>query len=99
LVSVADVMAVMRDYYSNTPFDMTRGMAAGPFGAPDRWPPGEDTHIHTHTRACAHTHTLSLSLSRTHTLTHTLTHSHSHKHTHSPQVQARLTCRAVGRGL
>jgi hypothetical protein len=28
---------VMRDYYNNTQFDMTVGMAAGPWGSPDRF--------------------------------------------------------------
>ena len=36
-VTLVDVMGVMRDYYQGTPFDMTVGMAAGPFGAPDRF--------------------------------------------------------------
>jgi len=36
-VRLQDVMGVMRDYYEGTEFDMTRGMAAGPFGAPDRF--------------------------------------------------------------
>ena len=28
---------VMRDYYQGTEFDLTVGVAAGPFGSPDRW--------------------------------------------------------------
>ena len=28
---------VMRDYYQGTDFDLTSGVAAGPFGSPDRW--------------------------------------------------------------
>jgi dipeptidase len=36
-VRLADVMNIMRDYYEGTPFDMTVGMAAGPFGSPDRF--------------------------------------------------------------
>lgn len=39
-VGLQDVMRVMRDYYQNTSFDMTQGMAAGPFGTPDRWGKG-----------------------------------------------------------
>ncbi len=38
LVSVADLMAIKRDYYEGTEFDLTQGLAAGPYGAPDRWP-------------------------------------------------------------
>ncbi len=37
LVSAADLMAIHRDYYQNTSIDMTVGLAAGPFGNPDRW--------------------------------------------------------------
>jgi dipeptidase len=36
-ISLANVSAAMRDYYEGTPFDMTLGMAAGPFGSPDRF--------------------------------------------------------------
>jgi dipeptidase len=36
-VGLQDVMGVMRDYYEGTAFDMTQGMAAGPFGSPDRF--------------------------------------------------------------
>ncbi len=38
-LSVRDVMALMRDHYEGTPFDMTRGVDAGPFGTPNRWRP------------------------------------------------------------
>ncbi len=38
-LSVADVMALMRDHYEGTPYDMTKGVDAGPFGSPDRWRP------------------------------------------------------------
>ncbi len=36
---VADVMALMRDHYEGTPYDMTKGIDAGPFGMADRWRP------------------------------------------------------------
>ena len=39
-VSVEDVMGIMSDSLEGTAFDMTRGLAAGPFGSPDRWMPG-----------------------------------------------------------
>jgi dipeptidase len=35
-LSVADVMALMRDHYEGTDLDMTRGIDAGPFGSPLR---------------------------------------------------------------
>jgi dipeptidase len=38
-LSVADVMALMRDHYEGTPYDMTRGVDAGPYGTPNRWRP------------------------------------------------------------
>ena len=37
-VSIADVMDILRDYYEGTEFDLTEGMAAGPFGTPNRYP-------------------------------------------------------------
>ncbi len=37
-VSVADLMAIKRDHYEGTEFDLTKGLAAGPYGTPDRWP-------------------------------------------------------------
>ncbi|MEA3492868.1 MAG: C69 family dipeptidase [Candidatus Margulisiibacteriota bacterium] len=36
-LSVRDVMAFHRDHYNGTEFDMTKGLAAGPFGSPDRY--------------------------------------------------------------
>ena len=36
-ISAADLMAFQRDHYEGTPFDLTQGLAAGPFGTPDRY--------------------------------------------------------------
>ena len=36
-LTLQDVMALMRDHYEGTPFDMTRGVDAGPFNSPYRW--------------------------------------------------------------
>lgn len=36
-ISTRDVFALMRDHYENTPYDMTQGIDAGPFGTPYRW--------------------------------------------------------------
>jgi dipeptidase len=32
-------MALMRDHYEGTPYDMTKGIDAGPYGDPNRWRP------------------------------------------------------------
>ncbi len=38
-LAVADVMALMRDHYEGTAYDMTKGVDAGDFGTPNRWRP------------------------------------------------------------
>lgn len=39
-VEIEDIFTIFRDHYEGTEFDLTKGMAAGPFGTPDRWAPG-----------------------------------------------------------
>ncbi|MEA4883248.1 MAG: C69 family dipeptidase [Clostridia bacterium] len=36
-VSVDFINSIQRDHYEGTEFDLTKGLAAGPFGTPDRW--------------------------------------------------------------
>lgn len=38
-LSRADVFAIMRDHYEGTPYDMTTGVDAGPYGTPNRFRP------------------------------------------------------------
>lgn len=38
-LNVRDVIALHRDHYEGTEFNMTRDVASGPFGSPDRWRP------------------------------------------------------------
>jgi len=38
-LSLSDVFALMRDHYEGTPYDMTKGVDAGPYGTPNRWRP------------------------------------------------------------
>jgi len=38
-LSVRDVMGLMRDYYQNTPMDMTKDVGAGPYNSIVRWRP------------------------------------------------------------
>lgn len=38
-LGVSDVMALMRDHYEGTPYDMTKCVDAGPFHSPQRWRP------------------------------------------------------------
>jgi len=41
-VLVQDIIAINRDHYEGTEFDLTKGMAAGPFGNPNRYPTPSD---------------------------------------------------------
>jgi dipeptidase len=41
-VAVKDIMAIFRDHLEGTDYDLTKGMAAGPFGNPHRWPTPKD---------------------------------------------------------
>ncbi|MBU1138197.1 MAG: C69 family dipeptidase [Proteobacteria bacterium] len=41
-LEVADVMDLYRDYYQGTEFDLSKGITAGPFGLPYRYPGPED---------------------------------------------------------
>ena len=38
-LSLLDVFSLMRDHYEGTPYDMTTGVDAGPYGTPNRWRP------------------------------------------------------------
>ncbi len=38
-LDIRDVIALHRDHYEGTEFDMTKDVVAGPFGSPDRWRP------------------------------------------------------------
>jgi dipeptidase len=40
-LSVRDVMQLMRDHFEGTPFDLSKGVGAGPFACPYRWRPME----------------------------------------------------------
>ena len=54
LLSVKDVMSLMRDHYEGTALDMTKDLGAGPYGAPYRWRPMEwkvDSVSYVHERA------------------------------------------------
>jgi len=57
-LSLKDVIALMRDHFEGTPYDMTLGVGAGPFKCPYRWRPmewkafnGKDTLEYLHERA------------------------------------------------
>ncbi|MBD3169540.1 MAG: hypothetical protein GF307_08660 [candidate division Zixibacteria bacterium] len=38
-ISFSGVLDLMRDHYEGTPYDMTVGVDAGPYGSPERWRP------------------------------------------------------------
>ena len=38
-LSLEDIIDLIRDHYEDTPFDMTKGLEAGPYGDPNRWRP------------------------------------------------------------
>jgi dipeptidase len=38
-LALEDVFALMRDHYEGTPYDLTQGIDAGPYGTPNRWRP------------------------------------------------------------
>lgn len=40
-IGLKDVMGMMRNYYQNTPMDMTKDIGAGPYGSTVRWRPME----------------------------------------------------------
>ena len=40
-LELSDIMSMMRDYYQNTPMDMSKDPGAGPFGSTVRWRPME----------------------------------------------------------
>ncbi|MFN2313647.1 MAG: dipeptidase, partial [Bacteroidales bacterium] len=55
-LSVEDVMGLMRDYYQNTPMDMTKDVGAGPYLNTVRWRPmswNVDGQTYLHERAIA----------------------------------------------
>eukprot|EP00668_Euglena_longa_P001345 GGOE01001597.1.p1 GENE.GGOE01001597.1~~GGOE01001597.1.p1 ORF type:complete len:559 (+),score=140.68 GGOE01001597.1:26-1702(+) len=39
-VAPTDFFRVLRDWYAGTPYDLTKGLAAGPFGSPNRYAAG-----------------------------------------------------------
>jgi len=38
LVTVQDIISIHRDYYQGTKYDLSQGLAAGPFNSPNRYP-------------------------------------------------------------
>lgn len=39
ILTPEDMMNIQRDHFEGTPYDLTKGLAAGPFGDPNRWDP------------------------------------------------------------
>ena len=44
-VTVEDLFRIQRDYYEGTDFDLTQGVAAGPFGTPNRYEGGQGEEV------------------------------------------------------
>lgn len=44
-LSLQDVQQIYRDHLEGTPYDLTKGLAAGPFGSPARWRPMKPAHL------------------------------------------------------
>jgi len=42
-IGVQDLFRIQRDYYEGTAFDLTQGLAAGPFGTPNRYEEGGES--------------------------------------------------------
>lgn len=45
-INLQDVFSVLRDYFQGTEFDMSKGLAAGPWGSPARFSIGDETRAH-----------------------------------------------------
>jgi len=58
-LTVADVTSMLRDHYEGTLFDMTKGIAAGPYGDPSRFDPGSTRDVYPADEALSNSETWS----------------------------------------